>query len=356
MLLLLVYVFAAILISFYCSISEATLLTVTPSYIARLVERGSRSGRLLREFKKDVDRPLAAILTLNTVANTAGAAGAGAQAAIVFGSAYVGVVSAILTLLILFIAEVIPKTLGAFYWRRLAPRLAPSLKVIIGILYPFVFLSKKITLLLSKGRISGVFNREEFTAMAEVGAREGQLEDKESRILRNLFRFRSLTVEDIMTPRTVVMALQENMSLEQVAGQHPEMMQFSRIPIYRESIDEITGFVLKTEILLAQAKGLQKKPLLEFKREIKAISENASVSILFEFLLDQREHIALVVDEYGGMAGIVTLEDLVETLLGLEIVDEADKAVDMRALARARWKERAKALGIITSEEKPSER
>lgn len=349
MYLLLVYISLALVFSFLCSIAEAALLSVTPSYIQSLVQKRKRAGDLLRRLKSDVDRPLAAILSLNTIAHTVGAAGAGAQAAVVFGSEYVGLASAVLTLMILVFSEIIPKTLGAVYWRQLAPPLAFGIEALIWGLYPFVFLSERLTRLLSRGRARAVFSREEFMAMAELGAQYGELEAKESRILKNLLRFHSLKVDDIMTPRTVVFALHENMTVGEVLKKHPDI-QFSRIPIYHKNLDDISGFVLKNEIYFAQAKGLQDKALHEFKRELKAIPESATLSQLFEFLLDNREHILLVVDEYGGVAGIVTLEDVVETLLGLEIVDEADKTVDMRQLARAQWEKRARRLGILTEE------
>ncbi len=327
------------------------MLSVRPSFIASLEQKGRRTGKLLRKLKDDVDRSLAAILSLNTVAHTIGAALAGAQAAVVFGSAYVGIASAILTLMILIFSEIIPKTLGALFWRQLSHVVAPTVQFMIWALYPLVFLSEKLTDLLTRGRHTTVFSREEFAALADLGAQYGQLEALESRIVKNLLRFNVLKVEDIMTPRTVVFALQENMTIDEVLKKYPEI-NFSRIPIYDKNLDHITGFVLKSEILLAQAKDQHNMKLQELKREGKAIPATASLSTLFEFLLDSREHIVQVVDEYGGMAGIVTLEDMVETLLGLEIVDEADKTVDMRALARARWQQRAKQLGLPTEEYK----
>ena len=352
MLLLVTYVMIALLFSFLCSIAEAVLLTVTRPYIATLIQKGKPTGTLLRQLKEDVNRPLAAILSLNTIAHTAGAAGAGAQAAIVFGNAYVGIASAILTILILVFSEIIPKTLGALYWRQLAPIIARSIKFLIWILYPFVLLSEKLTKgLSSKTPIIG-FSREEFAAMADLGAKEGQLEVKESRVLKNLFRFRSSSIKNIMTPRTVVFALQEDTSIDDFFEQHPNA-PFSRIPIYGERLDNITGFVLKSDLFLARAKKMHDSKLKEYKRELKAVPESNTIFELFEFLLDNREHIVLVVDEYGGMEGVVTLEDVIETLLGLEIVDEADKTVDMQVLARALWEKRAKAMGLIRDDFMP---
>ncbi|OQX24121.1 MAG: hemolysin, partial [Desulfobacteraceae bacterium IS3] len=317
-----------------------------PPYIISLEQNGKKTGKLLRKLKDDINSPLSAILTLNTFANTFGAAAAGVQAAAVFGSDYIGIASGILTMLILIFSEIFPKTVGATYWRHLAPVVARFLRYLVLMLYPFVLLSRLLTRGLSNASPLKGFSREEFAAMADLGAKEGQLAVKESRILKNLFRFRSSTVKHIMTPRTVVFALQENMTIAEFFEKHNQT-PFSRIPIYNMDRDDITGFVLKDDILLAQARDLNNSQLHEFKREIKALPGTHFLSELLEFLLDSRSHIVLVVDEYGGMEGIVTLEDVVETLLGLEIVDEADKTVDMQILARNLWEKRARRIGLI---------
>lgn len=349
MLSLITYVSIALICSFFCSMAEAVLLSLTSPYIASLEQKGRTSGNILRKLKEDVNRPLAAILTLNTIANTFGAVGAGAQAAAVFGSHSVGITSALMTLAILVFSGIIAKTIGASYWRTLGPAVARPLRWSVWVLYPFVLMSCGMTRGVSSSPGLKGFSREEFAALADLGAQEGQLAVKESRILKNLFHFRSSTIKDIMTPRTVVFALQENMTIAEFFEQHHQT-PFSRIPIYNRDRDDITGFVLKDDIFLAQARGLQNARLHEYKREIKLVRSTFPVSELFEFLLDARAHIALVVDEYGGMEGIVTLEDVVETLLGLEIVDEADKTVDMQALARSLWEKRARRIGLITDE------
>jgi len=346
MTLLIIYVSAVLLFSFLCSISEAVLLSVTSPYIISLEQKGKYSGKLLRKLKDDINSPLSAILTLNTFANTFGAAGVGMQAAKIFGSDYVGIASGILTLVILIFSEILPKTIGATYWRYLAPLVARFLRYLVLMLYPFVLLSRLLTRGFSSSPTLKGFSREEFAAMADLGAKEGQLAVKESRILKNLFRFRSSTIKDIMTPRTVVFALQENMTIAEFFEKHNQT-PFSRIPVFNIDRDDITGFVLKDDILLAQARDLNNSRLNEFKREIKAVPVTHFLSQLLEFLLDTRSHIVLVVDEYGGMEGIVTLEDVVETLLGLEIVDEADKTVDMQILARNLWEKRARRIGLI---------
>jgi CBS domain containing-hemolysin-like protein len=347
--LLVLYVALAIGVSFLCSMMEAVLLSVTPSYVAALEREGSAVGERLHQFKENVDRPLAAILSLNTIAHTVGAAGVGAQAAIVFGEAYTGIVAAVLTLLILVLSEIIPKTLGAVYWRTLTPSIVHMLTATIILMWPLVKLSQGITRLLSQEEDETAFSREEFTAMAELGEEEGVFEEKESRILRNLFRFNSLRVKDVMTPRTVIFNLPEDTTIGEVVEEHDEF-RFSRIPVYDDDPDDITGYVLKDEMLLRAAQEEFDVSLEEMSRDILVVHETLPLPDLLERLLDRLEHIALVVDEYGGVAGVVTMEDVVETLLGLEIVDEADSVEDMQALARKQWFRRARELGMVSEE------
>ncbi|MCS4101795.1 CNNM domain-containing protein [Salinibacter ruber] len=347
--LLLLYVALAIGVSFLCSVMEAVLLSVTPSYVAALEREGSTVGKRLHQFKENVDRPLAAILSLNTIAHTVGAAGVGAQAAVVFGEAYTGIVAGVLTLLILVLSEIIPKTLGAVYWRTLTPALVRLLTATIIVMWPLVKLSQGLTYLLSQDEDEAAFSREEFTAMAELGEEEGVFEEKESRILRNLFRFNSLRVKDVMTPRTVIFQMPEHRTIGDVVEEHDEF-RFSRIPVYDDNPDDITGYVLKDEMLLRAAQEEFEVSLSEISRDILVVHETLALPDLLERLLDRLEHIALVVDEYGGVAGVVTMEDVVETLLGLEIVDEADSVEDMQALARKQWFKRARELGMVSDE------
>ena len=347
--LLLLYVALAIGVSFLCSVMEAVLLSVTPSYVAALEREGSTVGKRLHQFKENVDRPLAAILSLNTIAHTVGAAGVGAQAAVVFGEAYTGIVAGVLTLLILVLSEIIPKTLGAVYWRTLTPALVRLLTATIIVMWPLVKLSQGLTYLLSQDEDEAAFSREEFTAMAELGEEEGVFEEKESRILRNLFRFNSLRVKDVMTPRTVIFQMPEHRTIGDVVEEHDEF-RFSRIPVYDDNPDDITGYVLKDEMLLRAAQEEFDVSLSEISRDILVVHETLALPDLLERLLDRLEHIALVVDEYGGVAGVVTMEDVVETLLGLEIVDEADSVEDMQALARKQWFKRARELGMVSDE------
>ncbi len=354
MTLLLVYLSLAIGVSFMCSILEAVLLSVSQSYIAVLEKQDAISGRLLRELKDDIDRPLSAILSLNTIAHTIGAAGVGAQAQIVFGNAYVSITSIILTLLILFLSEIIPKTLGATYWKTLAPSSARLLRGMIWILYPFVVLSMGITRLLSDDRKRPTFSREEFTAMAERGAEEGIFEKEESDIFKNLVRFSSLRIKDIMTPRVVVVMFPEEAKVIDVFEKYEEL-RFSRIPVYADKEDNIVGYVLKNDLLIQLSQDQADTPLSTIKRDILILPETISLRKLFEKLLENQEHIAVAVDEYGGFSGIVTMEDVVETLLGMEIMDEVDAIEDMQKMARKNWRERAQKLGIVEEEEKLKE-
>jgi len=352
MLLLFIYIFIALGVSFFCSIAEAVLLSVNLPYVTLLESQNKPSGKLLHQLKNDLNSPLAAILTLNTIAHTIGAAGAGAQAALVFGNQFVGIISAILTFLILVFSEIIPKTLGAHYWRQLAPVTAYALRILIWVLYPFVIMTKILTRSLTEGPTLRGINRDELRAMAEMGGREGVLAFKESVIMQNLLLLKDTPAKAAMTPRTVVFSLPETLTVSEF-HQRYEAQPFSRIPIYRDDIENVTGFVLRSDLLLAQASGQSELPVSRYSRDIKKIFESIDLSQVFDRFLKQRVHIMLVVDEYGGMSGILTLEDVLETLLGLEIVDEFDANEDMQVLARRLWKSRAKKLGLVENDEEP---
>jgi len=331
--LLLAYVGAALLVSFLCSLAEATLLSLTPGYIAGLRE-------------DDIDRSLAAILTLNTMAHTVGAIGAGAQATVVFGDAWFGVFSAVMTLLILFGSEILPKTLGAVYWRRLAGPTARFVAALVVLMYPLIVVSQWMTRWISGGEKPQQFSREEFVAMAGLGREHGQLSDRESKIVRNLFLLKSVRASTVMTPRVVVAALQVDRSVDEALAATATGRQFSRLPVYETSIDTVTGFVLLEDLLMAKAKGRGDAKVGEFRRDIIALPGSMLLSKLLETLLEQRQHIALVVGEFGETLGIVTLEDVVETLLGEEILDEGDDVADMQQFARQLWVKRARRLGL----------
>jgi len=348
--LLVIYVLLAIGFSFHCSVAEAVLLSITPSYIAGLKETNPKRAALLKQLKQDnVDRSLAAILTLNTIANTMGAIGAGAKATAVFGSSWFGFFSAVMTLMILFLSEIIPKTLGAIYWRRLAGATALFIRTLVFILYPLINVSEALTRMIAHGKNVHLFSREEFLAMARIGEQAGKLNEDESRIIRNLFRLHSLTAADVMTPRTVILALQQDMTVNEALGEQGST-HFSRLPLYDADLDDIASFALKDDLLLAKAKGQGEVKVLTLQREMQTVTGFMHLSDLLEFLLDHRQHIVVVVDEYGGTEGLVSLEDVVETLLGTEIVDEHDTVADMQLLAKRQWLKRAKTIGVHLEE------
>lgn len=345
MLLLITYVMIALGFSFLCSIAEAVILSVTSPYITLLQKEGKKAGQLLAKLKDDINSPLAAILTLNTIAHTVGAAGAGAQAAAVFGSAYLGLASGILTLLILVFSEIIPKTLGAYYWKQLAPITAYALHGLVKVLYPFVKLSQMLTRGMTHGPGLIGFNREEMAAMAELSEQDGHLAQQETVILKNLLKLRETRVTDAMTPRTVVFSLSEELTVEEFFWKYGSE-RFSRIPIYKNDPNEIDGFVLRSDLLLAQARGNTDTRLSNYRREISALPLSTSLSHAFDEFLRQRAQIMLIVDEYGIVVGILTLEDILETLLGLEIIDESDANADMQQVARRLWHKRARTMGL----------
>lgn len=350
MIVLFLYLALALGISFLCSILEAALLSMTPSFVSQVEQSGATYGKRLGLLKANVDQALSGILTLNTVAHTVGAAGVGSQAVAIFGESYFGVISAILTLLILFFSEIIPKTLGAQHWRSLARFTTYACHGIVIATYPLVMITKRLTALLeSEDADKASVSRDEIVALAHLGRNEGILAESESRMIRSLIRFRDLRVNDIMTPRTVLSSLPESTTCEE-AFELEMCVRFTRIPLFQEKRDEITGYVIKSDLLQKIAKGAPKTSLGELKRPIRVVSNFDTLPKVFDDLHFHHEHIAIVVDEYGGISGIVTLEDIIETLLGLEIVDEMDSEVDMRELARKRWKKRAKEMGIEVSE------
>jgi CBS domain containing-hemolysin-like protein len=345
--LLAVYISMALVFSFACSVAEAVLLSTTPSYIAELRKRSPGKAERLHKLKvEEIDRSLAAILTVNTIAHTVGAIGAGAKATAFFGSAWFGVFSAVMTLLILFLSEIVPKTLGAVYWRRLTGIVGSYVKFLILTMYPLIWISEKLTQLIAGGKKVQVFSRDEFVAMADVGKSSGQLDERESKIIRNLFRFKALKAEDIMTPRVVMVALPAAMTVAEAHGERIHQKPFSRLPIYGKDKDDIQGFVLREDILSAHLRSEDGLTLGSMQRDLITIPESMALAGLMDVLLTRRQHIAIAVGEFGETRGLVTLEDLVETLLGEEIIDESDHAVDMQAVARRRWRIRAKAMGL----------
>jgi CBS domain containing-hemolysin-like protein len=345
--LLIIYLAVALVFSFFCSLLEASLLSTTPIFIKVKLNEGKKYARSLSRFKQNIDLPLAAILTLNTFAHTIGAAGVGSQAQIQWGDEYLTVTSVILTLIILIGSEIIPKTLGALYWKKLGRFTDISLKIMIySPLYPFILLTQFITRLLRKGQSPHTVSRSEFKAITDSVIEEGIINEEESQLLENLMKFNQIQTVNIMTPRVVIFAAEENMSIQEFYDQHEEI-PFSRIPVYKEELVQTTGFVLKDEIMEMIIEGKGDKPLRDIRRDIKLVVENMPIIRLFYKFIEHKIHIAMVVDEYGMISGIVTMEDIIETLIGLEIVDELDNVEDMQVLARKNWEKRARKLGFI---------
>ena len=346
MTLLILYLCLALGVSFFCSIAEAVLLSVRPSYIAALEKKDGFGAATLTRLKDNLDRPLAAILTANTIAHTVGAAGVGAQTAVVFGSGYLGLASGGLTLLVLVFSEIIPKTLGATYWPSLAPTMGVLIAWLTRALYPIVIVSEQLTRLLSRSGAQGLtVSRDEMQAMAEIGAREGSLDAREHAVIRNLMKIGRLSVRDIMTPRPVIFSAPATMTVSDFFAAHADQ-PFSRIPLREGTAGVIGGYVLKTDLLVAQARDAFDTPLAEFRRAFPIVPDVLTASEAFDRLTRETSHIALVVDEFGTVQGIVTLEDVFETLIGLEITDELDTVEDMQALARQRWRERMQTIGV----------
>ena len=352
MTLLVTYLLLALAVSSLCSIVEAVILTVSEPFVELKVLEKKRGAGKLQKFKHNVDPALSAILTFNTIAHTVGAAGVGAQSIVVFGNAYFGVTSAILTLLILLVSEIIPKSIGARYWRELALFTAQVINIMIYTTYPIVLFSKLVTKMVSGKKPLQRVSREEMAVLTQIGKEEGVFDESESKIIGNLINMQSVAVRDVMTPRTVVFLVPEETTLDDVIKQK-DILKYSRIPVYKGNVDNVTGYVLKFDILERLAADKNNKTLLlkDISRSIAICYEGTSVPKLFDMLLEKKEQIALVVDEYGGMEGIATLEDVVETILGMEIIDEKDGQIDMQQLAKERWRLRAKRLNIELPEE-----
>lgn len=347
------YLFIALFFSFLCSIAEAVLLSISWVYIALLEKEGKKTGKILSDLKQDINKPLTAILTLNTVAHTVGAAGVGAQAAIVFGDASLGIISAVLTLLILVFSEIIPKTLGASYWKVLAPSTAYCLKYMVWLFAPFIKMSELITQKMVKHEESVGFSRNEFSVMAQLSVENGHIDAEEATILQNLLLLQEIKIQSAITPNTVVFSESQDLIVDEFFHKHKKV-RFTRIPVYDHSPDNIVGFVLRSDLLLAQARGNKEILLKTYVREMPTLLEGMSLSHAMKEMLADKAHMVLVVNEYGTVRGILTLEDVMETLIGHEIVDEDDKHMDMQKRAKQLWKIKAKKYGLEVNE-KPND-
>ena len=338
---IIVFLVLALGVSFICSLLEAIILSVTWSHIEILSKDDNRSGKRLKELKEDIDVPLAAILTLNTISHTIGAAGVGSEFN-KLGNEWFTVASIILTILILVFSEIIPKTLGANYWKKLAPSSAYLLDAMIWITWPIVVVLNSFSRRISEGNEDQKeMTREEMIAVAEMGENQGALEKQETQVIKNLLTMDKILAEDVMTPSTVMLTFHRNDEIGKIVDEHSPI-PFSRIPVREKNLDDIIGVVYRSQIMELYGEGKTDIPMENLISELSTVSPEDSIATLLDEFLKKREHIFLVVDEYGTTQGIITLEDAVETLLGAEIVDESDSVEDMRQLARELWEKRRK--------------
>ena len=341
--LLILFACGAIVFSFLCSLWESVLLSISPSFAHELEERREPVGLRLKKFKANIDVPLAAILTLNTIAHTVGAIGVGEQATRLWSDSN----PLITGMLVPVVMTLGIKTLGANNWQRLTPFTVFCLDLLIKLLYPIIWCTQLLTRGLRHGNGEPVLTRSQFLTLADVGEREGILDETESEIIRSLLRFREVEVRAVMTPRTVSMLAAESMTTRAFVERHPQA-RFSRIPVHEpEHPDNVTGYVLKDDVLQLAARD-ENVALGSIKRDILIVADRLKIPRLFEQFIENREHIAVVVDEFGAVLGVVTMEDVIETMLGLEIIDESDGVEDMQQLARKNWQQRAAKLGILT--------
>lgn len=330
--LILLYFLGALSLSFLCSVLEAVLLSTPMSFISMKENQGNKTATLMKHYKNNVDRPVGAILSLNTIAHTIGSAGVGAESIKIFGEEYFGVISAILTLLILVLSEIIPKTIGASYWRSLAMPATKIIKALIIITYPLVLLSELITKVFSPKGNQVTMSREEVSAMVDVGTTEGIFRESESKIIKSCIHLSGVKAREIMTPSIVVESAHQDLTIK--AFYEQQEWNFSRIPVYDKGKDYITGYVLKDMVLKALSEDKFQTKLSDLMRPVLSFHEDESVYQIWEKMLEKREHISIIVDEYGSLRGVVSMEDIIETMTGVEIVDEDDVAVDMQILAK----------------------
>ena len=346
---LLLYLFIALGVSFVCSLLESTLMSTTLSYITLREEEGYKPATLMKKYKTETERPLAAILSLNTIANTVGASGVGMQATLAFGEAWFGVCSAVMTVLILVLSEIIPKTIGTTYWKHLMGLAARMISVLIVLMWPIVKLIELISRFFPEPDEASV-SREEMIAMANVGEEEGVIEEDENKIIRNLMRLNEVKAYEVMTPRVVAATASEKMTLKAYYDSDA-YDHFSRIPVYAESQEFITGYVLRDDALEELTEDHFQKTLGEIKRSLLYFNEDANVGDIFDRMLQEKSQIGAVIDEYGCFQGILTLEDVIETIFGFEIIDEMDVVTDMQQYARERWQQRQKKYRVLSQKD-----
>lgn len=338
MILILLYFLGALALSFLCSILEAVLLSTPISFISMKENQGNKTATLMKQYKNNVDKPVGAILSLNTIAHTIGSAGVGAESIKLFGEEYFGIISAILTLLILVLSEIIPKTIGASYWRQLAMTSTKIIRILIFITYPLVILSELITKIFSPKGNQTTMSRDEVSAMVDVGTSEGIFKESESKIIKSCIRLSSVKAEQIMTPFIVIESANENLTVKEFYDL--KSWNFSRIPVYGSDKEYISGYIMKDDVLKELSDDNFSTTLFDLARPILSFREDDSAYCIWEKMLEKREHLSIIVDEYGCLRGVVSMEDIIEAMTGVEIVDEDDVAIDMQAFA----KEKSKAL------------
>lgn len=339
--LLIIYIFASVTTSFICSLSEAVILSVSPAFVAMLEKKGRRSGQLLHHLHNNIDKPLAAILTLNTIASATGSMMVGREIVKLYGEVSLGIASAIFTFILLIFSEILPKTLGTVYAKKLSPFIAYVVSGMVYATLPVVYLSRLISNIIATPREN--ISREEMIASAEISEGEGVLHAKESKIIKNLLMLDKVKVSEVMTPRSVVNAFDINKTVDEVMTKY-KPVRFSRIPLYDGSTDNIVGLLHRYKLMEAVSHDLYNMPLRDIMTSIHRVNEDTTVSFALDQFIKRREHLFLVVDKNNTMVGIVTLEDAIETLLGVEIVDEYDSVTDMRQYALEQWRLKKQAL------------
>jgi len=325
----------AIFLSAGCSLFEAVLYSVPRRQVETMAQAEKRSAKIFQRMRRDVEKPIAAILTLNTIANTAGAAFAGAAAAVVFGHERLGAFSAFFTLAILIFSEIVPKTTGVIYGRSLIPLVAYPLQGLVWVMQPAIWLSSLLTAFISRGRKGDTVTPEEISIMARMSLRAGKIRPYQERAIENILTLQSKTVKEVMTPRTVIFSLSEHLTLKEACDAATKW-EHSRFPVYDRDQEDVVGWVLTKELFHALAQGKEEEKLTELMRPVHFVVETAPLSKVLTEFLDLRQHLFVVIDEYGGLAGLITLEDILEEILGREIVDESDQVADKRELARKR--------------------
>ena len=338
MTLLIIYLAIAIGISFVCSVLEAVLLSITPSFVESIMRERPVRGKVVARVKQHLDQSISSILILNTFAHTMGAAGVGSQAAKVFGARWETLIAIILTLAILYFSEIIPKTLGATFWRQLAIPSAHMIHWLVKLVYPLIWLSTLITKTFRKNHHNEI-TREEIIALASLGHKMGSLVSQENEYLANVLSLREIKTEKILTPRSVIHSLEESTTVNS-ALDHEKTIQFTRIPVFKGDQDNIVGMVTNRELMMGDREGKSNQAISDFCKPLTRVSENLPVQQLLDMFIKKREHMFLVEDEYGQTAGIVTLEDAIETMLGKEIVDETDTIVDLQKFAKGKYRDR----------------